>query len=207
MEYGFQVRSGSFHTSKNAGARAPWYSEVAASNQQSLWWPRLEVTDLSTTSPMTECLLISKKVSFFMPNCRVNGLEIQQKKSSIVKHIFQKVDEGVSEWCEWSIRLVSGKEFRCLSISFRLVRMEQRLWTFLPCVFLQNHLMDCTKDVFHVMMYDLKIQICFDLIQIRVRFSKNVMKERACPDHFFLGSTYHIFCVLSNFEVWFTQRQ
>ena len=70
-----------------------------------------------------------------MPNCRVNGLEIQQKKSSIVKHIFQKVDEGVSEWCEWSIRLVSGKEFRCLSISFRLVRMEQRLWTSLPCVF------------------------------------------------------------------------
>jgi len=42
MECGFQVRIG-LHI-KNADARVPWYSVVAASNQQnqqSLWWPRL----------------------------------------------------------------------------------------------------------------------------------------------------------------------
>ncbi len=63
----------------------------------------------------------------------------------------------------------------------------------------QCHLIGRIDAVVHFKTDDPKSHDCFDFaIQTKVRWSKNVMEERACPDQILLGAKDPVYCILGN---------
>jgi len=145
-----------------------------------------------------------KAISFFMPNrlpAWINGAGNPTKSvavNNLLKEVkqFEVRGEGVGDQ---SMRPVSEQEFRKTIQLFRSQKDWITSWKFPTMAVWQYHLIGRIDDVVHFKTDDLKSHERFDFaMQTRVRWSKNVMEERACPDQILLGSMDPVFCIFSN---------
>lgn len=145
-----------------------------------------------------------KAVSYYMPNRLpkwVNG-EGNPTKSSLVTDLLVQVKksevrgEGV---VDQSMRAVSEQEFRMTITLFRAQNDWTYMWKYSTMALWQFHLIGRIDDVVHFKVDDLKSHGRFSYaLQAKVRWSKNVMEERSCPDQILMGAMDPMFCILSN---------
>lgn len=145
-----------------------------------------------------------KSVSFFMPNRVppwVNGAG-NPTKSAAVNDMLREVKkfevrgEGVGD-C--SMRPITEQEFRMTIHLFRAQHDWITSWKYSTMALWQYHLIGRIDDVVHFKISDPRSHDRFDFaVQTKVRWSKNVMEERCCPDQILLGAMDPLFCILAN---------
>ena len=149
-----------------------------------------------------------KSVSFFMPNrlpAWANGSG-NPTKSAAVNNLLKEVKqfevrrEGVSDQ---SMRPVSEREFRMTIHLFQAQDDWNTSWKFMTMALWQYHLIGRIDDVVHFKTDDLKSHARFEFaMQTKVRWSKNVLEERSCPDQILLGSMDPLCCILANMGIY-----
>lgn len=145
-----------------------------------------------------------KSISFFMPNRLLqwaNGVG-NPTKSSAVNILLRDVKVlevrglGVADR---SMRAINEREFRMTIELFRAQNDWTISWKYSTMALWQYHLIGRIDDVVHFKTEDLKGHARFSFaMQTKVRWSKNVLEERSCPDQIFLGSMDPIYCILAN---------
>ena len=149
-----------------------------------------------------------KAISFFMPNHLppwANGAG-NPTKSSVVNNLLREVKqfevrgEGVGDQ---SMRPINEREFRMTIELFRTQNDWTTKWKYPAMALWQYHLIGRIDDVVHFKLDDLKGHALFQFaLQTKVRWSKNVMEERTCPDQILLGSMDPTFCILATLGVY-----
>lgn len=145
-----------------------------------------------------------KAVSFFMPNRLppwIDGAG-NPTKSAVVNNLIREVrqfevrGEGVSDQ---SMRAITEEEFRMTVDLFRAQEDWTSKWKYATMALWQYHLIGRIDDVVHFKTDDLKAHARFSFaMQTKVRWSKNVLEERRCPDQIILGAMDPVFCILAN---------
>ena len=145
-----------------------------------------------------------KSISFFMPNRMphwVNGAG-NPTKSAAVNDILKEVKkfevrgEGVGD-C--SMRPITEQEFRMTIRRFRGQGDWVTSWKYATMALWQYHLIGRIDDVVHFKISDPRSHDRFNFaLQTKVRWSKNVMEERCCPDQILFGAMDPTFCIVAN---------
>ena len=123
-------------------------------------------------------------------------------KSAVVNNLIREVrqfevrGEGVSDQ---SMRAITEEEFRMTVDLFRAQEDWTSKWKYATMALWQYHLIGRIDDVVHFKTDDLKAHARFSFaMQTKVRWSKNVLEERRCPDQIILGAMDPVFCILAN---------